>query len=766
MKKAILVLLSHFIALFAIGQCTTNNATDCACADGTTNCDLLPDLTISWDALENYSGGPTEYSQTGNGVENGRLRVTGSTPNIGFGPFTVRGTDYFLCGTDTIYDPTRSITTCPDNSYPTNLLIQRVYHKNGSTMTYTDRWAGGQTYHPGHGHNHVDDWVVFTLREEDPNEPDTLQWPIIGTGAKIGFCLMDLSNCNASNGHCRDNQTYGGGNILTSADFVNYGLGGGGYNCSPVEQGISVGYVDIYSENLEGMYINIPPGTCNGDYWIVVEVDPRNNFIESNENNNWTAVPFTLTKQVPQGQASADISFSHDPVLCNSSSITLTANPANSYVWSTGDTSASITISDTGKYYVDVNTQCGSARSDTVEITRLVSEVNTIIGDTLCEAGTATLFADGNGSIIWYGQSVGGSPVGNSNSYTTPSLTNDYIFYASNLVESSGQTSHVGPPFHEGTDYSSGVYNSHVEFNALEDFTLLSVEVETGFAGPRIIELRDNNGNVLQDTTVNIDTGVTQVGLNFYIPTGNDYQLGTNEANNQIQFGNASPNLKRSSSGVSYPYILTDVVALTGSPNGSSYYYYFYNWEVQTEGISCESPRVPVKVLVSEPQNVIITGLPSEMYESDTAITLSTEPTGGMLSGNGINGNIFDPQTTGVQDSVAITYTYTDSLGCQYSHIQYVKVLADTMGVGLTDFELLSDISLYPNPNKGTFQLHLGNIKQARVQVLNVLGELLHDKTLNNQSTHTITLKNTQAGLYLVRVNAAGQSKLIKVFVE
>ena len=33
-------------------------------------------------------------------------------------------------------------------------------------------------------------------------------------------------------------------------DFPNYGLGGGSYGCSPVSQGISVGYNDTYGSHL------------------------------------------------------------------------------------------------------------------------------------------------------------------------------------------------------------------------------------------------------------------------------------------------------------------------------------------------------------------------------------------------------------------------------------------------------------------------------------------------------------------------------------
>ena len=73
-------------------QCNTNDATDCECLEpGETECDLLPDIQASWYGILNYYGGPTEYPQTGAGSNNGRLRISVSTPNTGYGPLTVRG---------------------------------------------------------------------------------------------------------------------------------------------------------------------------------------------------------------------------------------------------------------------------------------------------------------------------------------------------------------------------------------------------------------------------------------------------------------------------------------------------------------------------------------------------------------------------------------------------------------------------------------------------------------------------------------------------
>ncbi|HMT30628.1 MAG TPA: lysyl oxidase family protein, partial [Bacteroidia bacterium] len=330
----LVLLLASASNLFS--QCTTSNATTCVCAtSGVTNCDLLPDMMVARPPLLPGSGGVVEYSQVGNGTNDGLLRITVSTPNIGLGPLEVRGTNVFVCGTDTIVGTAPA--TCPTTGLPPKqLLNQRVYHKNGTVMSFYDRAAGTMTYHPSHGHQHVDDWGMYTLRTAT-TDPNPLNWPIVGTGAKLSFCLLDLSNCTSSNGHCVDTL----GNILTGANMPNYGLGGGSYGCSQTLQGISAGYVDIYSQSLDGMFITIPPGTCNGQYYIVVQLDPNNNFIESDENNNVISVPVTLTKQsgtVPT------ISVTGSTSLCPGNTVTLTSSPAPSYLWSNGSTTQSITV--------------------------------------------------------------------------------------------------------------------------------------------------------------------------------------------------------------------------------------------------------------------------------------------------------------------------------------------------------------------------------------------------------------------------------------
>ena len=88
--KKIYLLLIVLVTLISQSkaQCTLTNATGCLCKAGGTKCDLLPDVKAAKPPLTLYGNtqGVIEYSQSGNGVENGRLRISVATPNIGHGP--------------------------------------------------------------------------------------------------------------------------------------------------------------------------------------------------------------------------------------------------------------------------------------------------------------------------------------------------------------------------------------------------------------------------------------------------------------------------------------------------------------------------------------------------------------------------------------------------------------------------------------------------------------------------------------------------------
>ncbi len=610
MKKLLLLgLLLPVTSYMASAQCTTSNGTSCVCeSSSTTDCDLLPDIIAARPPLlVNGSAGVIEYSQSGNGANDGQLRISVSTPNIGHGPLEVRTTTQYICGTDTITGTAPA--TCPNTGLPpTQLLVQRVYHKNGNAMSYYERAAGSMTYHPSHGHMHVDDWGIFSLRTATSN-PDPLTWPIVGNGAKLAFCLMDYGTCSGYNGHCVDSL----GNVLTNSSFPNYGLGGGAYSCSQVVQGISSGFTDIYYQGLTGMYIDIPPGTCNGDYYIVVELDPHNYFLEENENNNVIAVPYTLTLQESAPPANIS-SLSGISSLCSGTSMTLeTPNGPNySYQWSTGETTQNINVSTQGTYTVSVTSACGSSISQPFQVTE-VGAAPITTDDHVCVEGIGTLHASGSGSIKWYDIATGGSPIATGNDLITPLLNTSTTYYA--------EVTDSIPPFINKclpVDNSIGVgsffaSSQSLIFDVLSGFTLKSVKIFAQTAGDMTVELRNSGGVIADSLTVNVPSGESRVNLDWYLSPGTNYAITRADT-----FA-----LYRNNSGVNYPYTIPGYLSIHNSTAGTDFYYFFYDWEIGVSGQVCVSSRTPATLNVHKlPKASVSANGPVTICKGDN-VTLS-----------------------------------------------------------------------------------------------------------------------------------------------
>jgi len=432
----------------------------------------------------------------------------------------------------------------------------------------------------------------MTLRVQTA-DPDPRNWPIIGNGAKIGFCLMDYGQCGSNgstyDGHCRDNNTvYMGGNTLYNVNFPNWNLGGGNYNCSVVEQGISSGWTDVYGKHLDGMWINIPPNTCNGDYFIVLEIDHKEIFIEENDDNNWTAVPVTLTQQLPQGTpAQPEISSNNSHNLCSGDAIELTSTGGTSFLWSNGETTQTITVTTPGAYTCEVTSYCGTNVSEPFVVNNAIPGSPVLSGDTVCVSGALTLTGTASGQITWYDNM--GILVGTGNTFTTPVLTSTTTYFAVN-TDSYLDTLNV-EPYTNGIGGGGFLSSTQYEiFTSEVDFTLKSVLVYSQGAGNVTVELQDNAGNMLATTTAAVPAGAGRINLNFAVPAGLDMRL----AATSISGGG----LYRNNNSATYPYEIENIVSITGASAGASYYYYFYDWEILTTSSTCESPSVPVNAVV------------------------------------------------------------------------------------------------------------------------------------------------------------------------
>ena len=638
MKNFCTILLIVFVFSFNLSysQCTITNSIECECEDPTQNsCDLLPDITVSWQTGINGSEEfpPGEGLQDGeiNYPENwfeitpevqemGRIRVSARTPNIGVGPLNLRGVDkdgfrWMICfdsgvaDTFQVYDPEwNEESYCPNGSSPKHISWQRVYQKKADgSMTFYEQMVGTVEYHPTHGHMHFDEWTIMSLRKiDEDNMENPYEWPIIGEGAKVGFCVMDLGNCSDESAGCRDDESiYSEGELLSQDDFPNYGLGGGSYSCSPLSQGISSGYNDTYGSYLDGMFLNIPLGTCNGDYAVVLEVPQV--MVESRLDNNFTWFPITLTQQ-SDGPDVQDIVSSVDGLICDGDIVNLSIEaPNNSTIsWFDGSSLESVEINEGGKYSVTITSP--EYNCPTIKTINISSIPNPMVsGVTICKNESADLSVDSDFLVKWYDEDM--NVVGNGNNFTTPAINQNVTYYVSN----SFLNNKVGPEVHEGgsDEYSSGDNSvGFLSFDALNDFTLESVNVYTNEPGERRFVLMNELGEVIAEHTefvVFCDNEPQTIMLNFNVPAGNNYQIGTDVSINEANYSGQNPQLKRTGNngGLNYPYVIEGSVSINkavyygqgldgGSDDYTNYYYYLYDWVIDVDAVECNAIPVPI----------------------------------------------------------------------------------------------------------------------------------------------------------------------------
>ncbi len=733
--------------------CNNGNASGCGCPDeSATDCYLLPDILAGKRTL-NATRGWTEYNQLINGVNKGLIRLDVSTPNVGFGPMEIMPTNDYICGTDTLrnFFPSGSFL-CPDGSFPKRLINQRIYHKVNDHFEYLLRPAGYMQYHPAHGHIHIDGWGLYTLRLKDNSIADTLKWPIVNSGIKVSFCLIDLTTCTGALGDCVDTL----GNVLNNTNVRNYGLGGG-YNCGNLIQGISVGKVDIYGQYLDESFVKIPYETCNGEYYAMIQIDPDNHFLEMNENNNWLSAKTVLTKQRPTNTNPYAYIFSEKGnVICNGDSLKLHASGASRYTWSTGQTTQDIIIRQPGKYWVEAVTPCGSATSDTLDIfsAGASSYPESIMADTVCSGYTANLYASGNAH--WYNAPIGGDLLHIGNTFQTGTLNASQTFYVADQPPYNADS--VGAYRNQIT--SNGDYTQNAEdyliFNAFLPFKINKVSVYANGAGVRYIQLRNIYGKTIVEKPVILRDGFQEVELNFYVPAGLNHQLGLSKTQ-----GITKLYTNKTTNNVGFPFKINALMNIIGSSKGDSVYPYFYNWQVENIPQTCNNgARLSITAVVAPNVTPSISGIdPLYLHTNNPALAILNPP-GGVLTGNGVLGNTFNPQLAGIGvHQLQYNYHYgrcstqtqfTTEVKFDSSIIQYNTEIGIRNNVGIAPVLFIKANQKMP----------------LEIRFYNSVGQFLKVnklEALRGNNLFELNLNNVAKGFYLVEV-FYGDEKSRKVF--
>ncbi len=288
---------------------------------------------------------------------------------------------------------------------------------------------------------------------------------------------------------------------------------------------------------------------------------------------------------------------------------TLTSSPALAYTWSGPNgftaTTQSINPIESGNYSVTIQGSCANFSSAPTSVTLLAAPAPTASDVSGNGPASFLLTAVGNGGLLsWYDLPVGGTLLGTGSTYNTPVINASATYYVQEATTYPGSSVHTGQANHSGTSLYNNTINGGLDFNVIAPCTLVSVKVitESTHYGTREFQIKNSGGTVIASQIVNIQSDTTVVALNFPLSVGSSYRLTTNGTLNTTNFGAVSPYFQRSSSGVSYPFTISNVLSITNgfsTTTTNTAYYYFYDWVVATPPIICESPMVPVQVTVT-----------------------------------------------------------------------------------------------------------------------------------------------------------------------
>jgi hypothetical protein len=579
--------------------------------------------------------------------------------------------------------------------------------------------------------------------------PDT---PPIGTNGASGYCLGDSAQlytvpANAylwSNGATTQQIT-----VFSSGSYSVQTINAAGCKSVP-SNSMSVtfsprpavptitptGYIDLCQGSSITLTASASPGYLWGNSATTQSITVTNGGIYSLRAVNGgcqsaTSAPvfvnFFSIPSAPTVMASGPTSF------CQGGSVTLTASPANGYLWSNGATTQSITVNSGGTYNV-IAVGSGSCQSQPSASTTVTVQpaptapTVTVSGPTsFCQGGSVTLTASAANAYLW------------SNGATTQSITvNSSGSYTVRAINANGCQSAVSAA-------------TNVTVNPTPATPLISTSGPTTFCQGGSIALTATTASTYLWSNGATTQGIAVSSSGSYtvrVANASGCQSAVSAPTNvTVQPAPATPAITASGP---ITFCQGGSVVLTSSTGNS----YLWSNGAATQSIAVSnSGSYTVQVAngcqsaVSAPTTVTVNPLPSV-----PTITQS----GNTLSSSAANGNQWYFNGTAIAGATAATYTYatggifsvtvTNASGCSSSSAPYtgLRMAANTLRNG---DEFYHQVSPNPVAQNATAKYQLKNAATVAVYIANNRGERVF--TLVNQQQQA-------AGNYTYPINQNG----------
>ncbi|MDD4149780.1 MAG: T9SS type A sorting domain-containing protein [Bacteroidales bacterium] len=173
-----------------------------------------------------------------------------------------------------------------------------------------------------------------------------------------------------------------------------------------------------------------------------------------------------------------------------------------------------------------------------------------------------------------------------------------------------------------------------------------------------------------------------------------------------------------------------------------------------TTTVGCDSVYV-LNLTINELPVVSISGIDNFYCVYADPVSMIGTPSGGTFSGQGVNGNIFDPSAAGL-GLWPIVYEYTDANTCTNTDTVFVDI-DDCVNI---EESTLNNIEIYPNPTNGI--INISADQNYIVEVLDLTGRIIESVNMNNNDI-SIDLTSKNSGMYIIRLTNGNGTKTVKV---
>ncbi|MFY8138582.1 MAG: PKD domain-containing protein [Flavobacteriales bacterium] len=172
----------------------------------------------------------------------------------------------------------------------------------------------------------------------------------------------------------------------------------------------------------------------------------------------------------------------------------------------------------------------------------------------------------------------------------------------------------------------------------------------------------------------------------------------------------------------------------------------------------CDSTIVTTLNVLDNPIVTFIGPNETLYCDLDLPVVLVGDPAGGVFTGPGMSGNIFNPAIAGV-GAHTITYTYTDPNVCSGEATLALQVEI-CEGVGERG---LTDVIIYPNPSNGLFTVS-GLEKGQWLRIYDSAGKLVHEQLIGSTFEQVIA-SNLATGNYVLRSVKDGEEGALRFVI-